>query len=96
MLNVMSIIKIAQFEQASQENMDAIYTRAIKLTRSTPKAEELVQLTFLRAFSTYAKINKKIDFKRWLLGILNDIYNEQCADVEKTVLKSRQKWVVVC
>jgi RNA polymerase sigma-70 factor, ECF subfamily len=84
-----------QFEQASRLYMDAIYTRAIRLTKNAPKAEELVQLTYLRAFTAFAHINKKIDLKRWLLRMLNETYQEVFTEAEISTFKAGQEMAAV-
>ena len=76
-----------QFEKASSQCMDALYTRALRLTKSAPKAEELVQLTYLRAYSAFKELNVRIEFQTWILALLNDIHQELTTDT----FKSQQK-----
>lgn len=82
--------KTLQFEKASRECMDAIYTRAIRLTKNGPRAEELVQITFFQAFNTFSRFDGTIDFKSWLLSMLNKIYEERFAEAQKDILNAGQ------
>ena len=75
--------KLEQFEESSRECMDAIYTRAIRLTKNAPKAEELVQMTYQRAFDAYSETNSILNFKKWATRLLFEIYIEQCARVKE-------------
>jgi len=70
-------IQEASFEKIALKHMDTLYSRAIRLTRDTPKAEELIQITYFQAFKYFPKISGSINFKNWLLNILDEIYNKR-------------------
>jgi len=63
-----------QFEKASLQHMDAIYTMAIRLTKNSTKAEELVQITYFRAYKSFKKLDDFSDFKSRILSILEQTY----------------------
>jgi len=68
--------KCHSFEAASRQCMDAVYTRAIRLTKDATTAEKLVQMTFLKAFHAFKKNGQINEFKQGLLILLNELYNE--------------------
>ncbi len=59
-----------EFEKLARDNMDALYTKAIHLTRNTPKAEELVQSTYSRAYSRFDTFDSRNGFREWLFQIM--------------------------
>jgi len=60
----------ADFEKLARENMDALYTKALAITHNTPKAEQLVQITFSDAYQTFKTFNRNHSFRDWLFQIL--------------------------
>lgn len=66
-----------KFEKASLQHMDAIYSLAIRLTKSSVKAEELVQITYFRAYKSFAKLGDPAHFKSWALSLLRQVYRER-------------------
>jgi RNA polymerase sigma-70 factor (ECF subfamily) len=60
----------AEFEQLAQDNMDAIYTRAIRMTKNTSQAENLVQSAFSHAYSKFDSFDRTVGFRNWLFQIL--------------------------
>lgn len=60
-----------EFERLARESMDALYSRAIRLTHSTPVAEQVVQKTFQEAFQRFASFNEHASFREWIFQILD-------------------------
>ena len=65
------------FEFLARKHMDALYTRAIQLEPDMQRVEDLVQKTYLKAFQSFSAIRRDLDFKSWLLGILDDVFQSQ-------------------
>lgn len=63
--------KPIDFERLARESMDALYSRAIRLTHSTPVAEQVVQMTFQEAHKRFASFNKNASFREWIFQILD-------------------------
>ena len=47
--------KVVEFEKVAFEYMDSLYSTALRMTRNTVEAEDLVQDTYLRAFKFFDK-----------------------------------------
>jgi RNA polymerase sigma-70 factor (ECF subfamily) len=54
--------------------MDSLYATALKMTRSTASAEELVQDTYLRAFRFRKSFTAGTNLKAWLFRILTNTF----------------------
>ncbi len=63
-----------EFEGACLEHMDALYASALKLTRSSADAEELVQNTYLKAFRFAEKYEWGTNLKAWLFRIQTNAF----------------------
>ena len=64
----------ARFQSAALPFMDALYYKALHLTRRPEDASDLVQETFLRAFRTYANFAEGTNCKAWLFTIQYSIF----------------------
>ena len=53
---------------------DALFRYAMALSRSVPAAEDLVQETFVRAFSAKNPLRPDSNYKSWLFTILKNIW----------------------
>lgn len=62
------------FENIAFEHMDALYSTALRLTRNTEEAEDLVQDTYLRAYRFFEKFEKGTNFKAWIFKILMNTF----------------------
>src|ERR671925_1016658 len=60
----------AQFEQEALVHLDALYSFALKLTRSRDEAEDLVSDTMLRAFDRWEQYHLGTNVRAWLFTIL--------------------------
>ena len=57
------------FEAEARPHLDALYSTALRLTRSSVDAEDLVQDTLVRAYRFYDRFEAGTNFKAWLLRI---------------------------
>jgi RNA polymerase sigma-70 factor (ECF subfamily) len=58
-----------EFEAEALPHLDSLYGNALRLTRSRPEAEDLVQETLLRAYRFYDRFERGTNIKAWLLRI---------------------------
>ena len=64
------------FEVEARPHLDALYSMALRLTRSPVDAEDLVQDTLVRAYRFYDRFEAGTNFKAWLLRIqMNSFVN---------------------
>jgi len=63
--------KLARFEQAVMPHFDAVYNLARWLTRSADQADDVVQESYLRAF-TYFDSFRGGDARAWLFSIVRN------------------------
>ena len=68
---------VARFEAVALPFMNALYNKALHLTRSPEDAGDLVQETFLRAYRTFANFAEGTNCKAWLFTILYSIFVNQ-------------------
>ncbi len=66
--------RIARFERDALPHLDALYSAALKLTRSPSEAEDLVQETFLKAFSAFHQYTHGTNLRAWLHRILTNTF----------------------
>ena len=64
----------ARFEVVALPFMNALYGKALHLTRKPEDASDLVQETFLRAYRTFANFAEGTNCKAWLFTILYSIF----------------------
>jgi RNA polymerase sigma-70 factor (ECF subfamily) len=57
------------FETEARPHFDALYSMALRLTRSSVDAEDLAQDTLVRAYRFYHRFEAGTNFKAWLLRI---------------------------
>jgi RNA polymerase sigma-70 factor (ECF subfamily) len=57
------------FEEEARPHLDALYSTALRLTRSRADAEDLVQDTLVRAYRFFDQFEAGTNFKAWLLRI---------------------------
>ena len=66
--------KIKDFEAIAFQYMDSLYSTALRFTRNTEEAEDLVQDTYLRAFRFFDKFQEGTNFKAWIFKILTNTF----------------------
>jgi RNA polymerase sigma-70 factor, ECF subfamily len=63
-----------KFEQIAFEHMNSLYSTALRMTRNTMEAEDLVQDTYLRAYRFFDKFEEGTNFKAWVFKILTNTF----------------------
>src|SRR6266571_5154399 len=69
--------KRALFEATALPLTTALYNTALRLTRASADASDLVQETFLRAYRTFENFSLGTNCKAWLLTILYSVHINQ-------------------
>ncbi len=64
----------AQFQDLAMPHMSALYAAALRLTRNTADAEDLVQETYLRAYRGFGGFRDGTNIKAWLYRILSNTF----------------------
>lgn len=62
------------FEREALVHLDALYSSALRMSRSEAEAEDLVQETYLRAFKSYHRFEKGTNCRAWLFRIMTNIF----------------------
>ena len=64
----------ARFERDALPYLDQLYPAALRMTRNPADAEDLVQETFLKAYSAFSTFKAGTNLKAWLYRILTNTY----------------------
>jgi RNA polymerase sigma-70 factor (ECF subfamily) len=64
----------ARFERDAMPLIDQLYGAALRMTRNPADAEDLVQETFLKAYSKFHQFREGTNLKAWLYRILTNTY----------------------
>jgi RNA polymerase sigma-70 factor (ECF subfamily) len=64
----------AEFERVALPQLSRLYTSAFYLTKDKAEAEDLVQMTYLRAFRFFDKFATGTNVRAWLLSILRNLF----------------------
>jgi RNA polymerase sigma-70 factor (ECF subfamily) len=64
----------AEFERVALPNLSDLYRAAFYLAKDETEAEDLVQETYLRAFSFFDKFQPGTNCKAWMLTILRNLF----------------------
>lgn len=64
----------ATFAEDAMPLMDGLYSAAMRMTRNTADAEDLVQETYLKAFNAYERFETGTNLKAWMYRILTNSY----------------------
>jgi RNA polymerase sigma-70 factor, ECF subfamily len=64
----------ARFEAAALPFMDALHNQALRLTRRSEDASDIVQETYLRAYRTFSNFKEGTNCKAWLFTILHSVF----------------------
>nr|WP_083826591.1 sigma-70 family RNA polymerase sigma factor [Hoyosella subflava] len=65
---------IARFERDAMPLIDQLYGAALRMTRNPADAEDLVQETYLKAYSAFSSFKEGTNLKAWLYRILTNTY----------------------
>ncbi|NMH95486.1 sigma-70 family RNA polymerase sigma factor [Pseudonocardia bannensis] len=66
--------RAARFERDAMPLIDQLYGAALRMTRNPADAEDLVQETFLKAYSAFKSFRRGTNLKAWLYRILTNTY----------------------
>jgi RNA polymerase sigma-70 factor (ECF subfamily) len=64
----------ARFERDAMPYLDQLYSAAMRMTRNTQDAEDLVQETFAKAFAAFHQYKHGTNLKAWLYRILTNTF----------------------
>ncbi|MFV0433886.1 MAG: sigma-70 family RNA polymerase sigma factor [Leucobacter sp.] len=64
----------ARFKAEALPLLDQLYGAAMKMTRNPQDAQDLVQETFLKAYSAFASFQEGTNLKAWLYRIMTNSY----------------------
>ncbi len=64
----------ARFERDALPYLDQLYGAAMRLTRNPADAEDLVQETYAKAFSSFHQFRPGTNLKAWMYRILNNAF----------------------
>src|SRR3954447_18448815 len=64
----------ARFERDALPYLDQLYPAALRMTRNPADAEDLVQETFVKAYSAFHQFAEGTNLKAWLYRILTNTY----------------------
>ncbi|WP_374116390.1 sigma-70 family RNA polymerase sigma factor [Hoyosella sp. YIM 151337] len=65
---------VARFERDAMPLIDQLYGAALRMTRNPADAEDLVQETYLKAYSAFSSFKEGTNLKAWLYRILTNTY----------------------
>jgi len=63
-----------RFERDALPLLDQMYGAALRMTRNPSDAEDLVQETYIKAFTAFASFREGTNLKAWLYRILTNTY----------------------
>jgi len=66
--------RAVRFERDAMGFLDQLYGAALRMTRNPADAEDLVQETYAKAFSSFAQFTPGTNLKAWLYRILTNTY----------------------
>ena len=66
--------ELAQFEETALIYLDELYATALRYTKNEKDAEDLVQETFLKAFTNFHRFEKGTNCRAWLFTILTNTF----------------------
>ncbi len=66
--------RAARFERDAMPLLDQLYGAALRMTRNAADAEDLVQETYLKAYSAFKSFKQGTNLKAWLYRILTNTY----------------------
>jgi RNA polymerase sigma-70 factor (ECF subfamily) len=74
MSGVEAMAEQKQFVDDAMGFMPSLYTAAMRMTRNTSDAEDLVQETYLKAYRAYGSFQEGTNLKAWLYRILTNTF----------------------
>ncbi len=90
--------KLKTFEEQALPLMPQLYGAALRWTRNPSDAEDLVQETYAKAFTAWAKFEQGTNLKAWMFRIMTNthinLYNKKAKDKAKTALDDLEDWQI--
>ena len=80
--------RTARFERDALPFLDQLYSAAMRMTRNPADAEDLVQETFLKAYSAFRTFRAGTNLKAWLYRILTNTYINSYRKKQRQPLES--------
>ena len=66
--------KMQEFEDEAMPHLDELYASALKYTKNEKDAEDLVQETFVKAYSNWDRFEKGTNCRAWVFTILTNTF----------------------
>jgi RNA polymerase sigma-70 factor, ECF subfamily len=66
--------KLVEFQEIALVHADELYATALRLTKNERDAEDLLQDTFLKAFTFFHRFQKDTNCRAWLFKILTNTF----------------------
>jgi RNA polymerase sigma-70 factor (ECF subfamily) len=63
-----------RFAEQAMEHMSSLYTAALRMTRNSADAEDLVQETYLKAYRAFGSFTEGTNLRAWLYRILTNTF----------------------
>ncbi len=64
----------AEFESMAMPFMDQLYSHALRLTKNSSDAEDLVQETYLKGYKAFSSFKEGTNLRAWLFRILTNSF----------------------
>jgi len=84
------------FEDQALPFMDQLYAAALRMTRNPSDAQDLVQETFVKAFSAFGQFQQGTNLKAWLYRILTNTfinsYRKKQRDPYQNTIDDLEDW----
>ena len=64
----------AEFESMAMPFMDQLYSHALRLTKNSSDAEDLVQETYLKGYRAFSSFKEGTNLRAWLFRILTNSF----------------------
>jgi RNA polymerase sigma-70 factor (ECF subfamily) len=88
--------KLQSFELQAIPLMPQLYGAALRWTRNSADAEDLVQETFAKAFNAWGQYEQGTNLKAWIFRILTNTqinsYNKKAKDQAKVSIDQFEEW----
>ena len=75
--------RAARFERDALPYLKRLYPTALRMTRNTADAEDLVQETFARAYTSFGRFEPGTNLKAWLYRILTNTFLTSCRNRQR-------------
>ena len=66
--------RAVRFERDALPHLERLHRAALRMTRNTPDAEDLIQETFTRALASFAQFEPGTNLRAWLYRILTNTF----------------------